>query len=151
MCDEWARSFEAFYAHVGDKPMAGLAIDRIDNEKGYEPGNVRWASYKVNGRNRRNNRMVEVDGEWITLAEACERKGVKESHVVGRMWHGKGLEEAMGMPLRARGKKVWVEWEGERISLGRLAARVGVHKDTLAMRVKRGWSLGEAVSGVRAK
>lgn len=99
----------------------------------------------------RRGRLHEWKGEWLPLSVICEREGVKEAHVVGRMWHGKGLEEAMGMPLRARGAKVWVEWEGERVTLAKLAERIGVHRDTLAMRVKRGWSLGEAVAGVRGK
>jgi hypothetical protein len=97
----------------------------------------------------RRGKLVKWKGDVLPLSLVCEREGVDVGHVVGRMWHGKGLEEAMAMPLRARGCKVWVEWDGERVSLGQLAKRVGLHKDTLAMRVKRGWSLEEAVSGVR--
>lgn len=55
MCQEWAESFEAFYAHIGPKPK-GLTLDRIDNERGYEPGNVRWATYSQQSYNRRPKR-----------------------------------------------------------------------------------------------
>jgi hypothetical protein len=99
----------------------------------------------------RRGRLVEWKGEWLPLSVICEREGVEVGHVVGRMWHGKGLEEAIGMRLKARGKKVMVEWKGEVVSLGVLAGRVGVKRDTLAMRMKRGWSLEEAISGVRQK
>ena len=146
VCDEWKDSFEAFYAHIGPKPMAGLAVDRIDNEKGYEPGNVRWATYKQNGRNKRSNRIVEWEGEHLTLAELCERKGLKEGNVVGRLRLGHGLAESLDMPLRNRGCKQWVEWQGEMVSIGQLAKRVGMHKDTLAMRLNRGWILDRAVN-----
>lgn len=55
MCQEWADSFEAFYAHIGLRPK-GCSLDRIDNEKGYEPGNVRWATKVIQNNNRRKRR-----------------------------------------------------------------------------------------------
>ena len=52
MCAEWLNDFEAFYAHIG-KPPKGRSLDRIDNDAGYEPGNVRWATRKQQAANRR--------------------------------------------------------------------------------------------------
>lgn len=53
VCPEWEANFEAFFAHVGPKPSPELSIDRIDNDRGYEPGNVRWADRSTQSRNRR--------------------------------------------------------------------------------------------------
>ena len=53
MCDEWKNDFEKFYEDVGDIPFENAELDRIDNNKGYDPDNVRWVDHKTNSNNRR--------------------------------------------------------------------------------------------------
>ena len=58
----WAESFAAFFADVGSPPSPDLTLDRIDNNRGYEPGNVRWSTAKEQVANRRPRAThVEVD------------------------------------------------------------------------------------------
>lgn len=54
VCEEWAGDFMAFYNHIGPKPVDGkrYTVDRIDNDRGYEPDNVRWATYSQQNTNR---------------------------------------------------------------------------------------------------
>lgn len=58
ICNDWKNSFESFYKYMGPIPSDGQrwSIDRIDNLKGYEPGNCRWATPKMQANNRRNNK-----------------------------------------------------------------------------------------------
>jgi len=53
VCAEWDSSFEAFLAAVGPKPLPSFSLDRLDNNKGYEPGNVRWADLSTQRNNQR--------------------------------------------------------------------------------------------------
>jgi hypothetical protein len=64
VCDRWRDSFEAFLADMGERPE-GLTLDRIDNNKGYEPGNCRWATWSQQSRNRRPR------SEWKFKARAA--------------------------------------------------------------------------------
>lgn len=69
--ESWRNDFEAFRRDVGEPP-AGLSLDRIDNDRGYEPGNVRWATSLQQMRNRRTSwRLVDVNDQpltWVSIA-----------------------------------------------------------------------------------
>jgi hypothetical protein len=80
ICEEWKNSFEAFYRDMGDCPK-GLSLDRIDNSKGYEPGNCRWATRKQQLRNTRVNRYATGFGKTLLLCEWAEIFGVRQSAI----------------------------------------------------------------------
>ena len=63
MAPEWRGpgGFEKFYEHIGPRPE-GLTLDRIDNDRGYEPGNVRWAGWSTQRQNRRPQRGRSPNG-----------------------------------------------------------------------------------------
>lgn len=56
VCDEWIKSFKSFLDHIGPRTDPKLTLDRINNNGNYEPGNVRWATRKQQGQNKRNNK-----------------------------------------------------------------------------------------------
>lgn len=85
VCLEWVASYEAFYAHVGQRPSATHSLDRIDVNGNYEPGNVRWATRAEQLRNTRSNRHITAFGTTKTLAEWADITGVRRSTIAWRI------------------------------------------------------------------
>jgi hypothetical protein len=86
VCERW-NVFANFLADMGVKP-AGTSI-RIDNTKGYEPGNCRWATPHEQTVNRRATYLNwdvvnEIRGRrehGQTTASIARRLGLKRKHV----------------------------------------------------------------------
>lgn len=77
------RFYEDVVAEIGERPSRDHTLDRVDGGM-YRPGNVRWADKREQARNRGSTRLVEVDGEEVSMAEAARRRGVHRSTVSRR-------------------------------------------------------------------
>jgi hypothetical protein len=94
VCERW-KSFENFYADMGPRPSKKHSIERDDNDGDYEPTNCRWATPKEQARNRRDNRLISIDGSEITMAEAAERFGINYHALFQRLDRGWTVERAL--------------------------------------------------------
>lgn len=95
--------FENFYAYVGDPPSPKHSIDRLKNERGYEPGNVRWATAKEQSMNRRTTKFVQVNGQVLSLTDAAVVLGV--SKCTTSRWLKEGKLEQVPAP------EICADWE----------------------------------------
>lgn len=75
MCQRWQSDFGAFYQDMGPRP-SGTSLDRIDNSRGYHPGNCRWATIEQQANNKRSNVFVDFGGETLTLAQFARKAGI---------------------------------------------------------------------------
>lgn len=108
VCAEWA-DFEAFRVYVvstlGELP-ANKTLDRTNNNKGYEPGNLRFATMKEQARNRTSNRAITnpATGETLLLCEWAERLGIKTPTLSRRLDdYGWTIEQALSLTVDRRG------------------------------------------------
>lgn len=99
VCDRW-KEFSSFLEDMG-VPEKGLSLDRIDNDKGYSPDNCRWVNSKTQNRNRRDNNLIDFNGEVKTLAEWAEEKQMPYSTLSYRIHRGWDVEKALLTPVRS--------------------------------------------------
>jgi hypothetical protein len=133
VCAEWLDSPQAFIDHIGRKPSPRHELDRIDNDRGYEPGNVRWATRSQNDRNRRSTRWVTAHGETLPVIAWAERLGgdiqASASAITKRLDNGWDPDLAVSQPVRFRAPRCKVEIDGAIVLGDRLAAG----------RIRSGW------------
>lgn len=99
VCDRW-KCFENFLEDMGEPP-AGTSIDRIDPRGNYEPGNCRWSTAKAQANNTRANRIIEFSGEFLTLAQWCEKLALPYPRTYYRLFVANWpIEKALTDPRR---------------------------------------------------
>jgi hypothetical protein len=84
VCERW-KSFQGFAEDMGPTFSPELTLERIDNDRGYEPGNCRWATAIEQARNKRTSYFVTFRGHTKTIAEWSELLGLNYDTVRGRL------------------------------------------------------------------
>lgn len=101
LAQEYIEDFAAFYAEVGLPPSDRHSIDRKDNNLGYVPGNMRWATAKEQSRNTSRNTSLTFNGETKTLVEWSEATGIAFAVLSARVnklkWE---VEKVLTTPVR---------------------------------------------------
>jgi hypothetical protein len=78
VCSKW-HTYEQFKADVLHLWRPGLVIDRIDNDKNYTPGNVRFTTYTNSNRNRSNTHYVQFGHRKVSIAEYAKLENLSYS------------------------------------------------------------------------
>lgn len=142
VCKRWSKSYEAFLKDVGRRPSRDHTLGRIENSKGYFPGNVRWETYTEQNRNKSDNKVFSVNGVPMCVSELTERSGLKRVTLVSRLRHGWSLEDALKTPLK-KGRLITVG--GQRKTSCGWSKITGVKASTILVRLKLGWKPRDAV------
>lgn len=94
VCERW-RTYENFREDMGEGFSPELTLERLDNNKGYEPNNCKWVTFQQNQRNRRNNHRITWDGRTQTLVEWAEEQKIPANTLLYRIRRGWPLERAL--------------------------------------------------------
>lgn len=99
--EPWRFSSKSFVDWSKDNGYEhGLWLDRVDSDGNYEPDNCRWITAKEQQRNRRNNFLVEYNGELRLLIELAEQYHIKYTTLKKRVLMGWEVEKALQTPVR---------------------------------------------------
>jgi hypothetical protein len=101
VCDRW-KNFLLFIEDMGRRPPGKFSIERIDNKRGYEPGNCKWIPLVEQARNRRNNRAITVLGESKLLVQWCEITGARHANILRSVRQGRKIEDVIRERLERR-------------------------------------------------
>ena len=99
VCERWL-DVTNFIKDMGHPPTAKHQIDRINNDGDYEPSNCRWATRQENARNRRNNRMITIEGKTQCVSDWADDQGMSSSVIFCRLKRGWTEEDAIKKAVR---------------------------------------------------
>lgn len=104
ICDRWRESFQDFLSDMGERPES-MSIERIDNDGNYEPSNCCWANNEQQGRNRRTNRVLTLDGRSMCMKDWSLETGISDQTIHHRLKAGWTVKRALTEPVRKRLKR----------------------------------------------
>lgn len=96
VCSKWER-LDSFWADMGERPSKQHSLGRIDNDKGYEPGNCRWELAYQQAGNRRTLRSTISGVQGVTW-DKTRRVWVASGMYKGvnqRLYRGEDFEQAV--------------------------------------------------------
>ena len=96
MCEQWANDYSAFMKWALENGyVEGLSIERIDNNKGYEPSNCKWITKEEQARNRSYTKFQIINNKEMSLIEIAREFNIIPSTVYSRYRRGKRNEELL--------------------------------------------------------
>lgn len=101
VCNRWRISYQNFLSDMGRAPSKKHSIDRVDNNKNYEPLNCKWSTNKEQANNKRSCLLIYFNGETKNLSQWCERLKLPFHTIKARIKHyGWTPEKALTKPVR---------------------------------------------------
>lgn len=138
ICDEWIdfRKFREWAFNNGYEQH--LTIDRIDNSKGYNPENCRWVGMDVQAKNR-DIALIFKDG--VYLIDLIREKNLTKHSARLAFHKSENLNltslEFIDFYKNNLRPKVFVEFNGNKMSLREFSKVTGINYSTLTTRKQK--------------
>ena len=104
VCQEWQNNYFVFRDWaLSNGFKKGLQIDRIDNDKGYEPNNCRFVTNVENVNNRGNTFYVNYKGQKMSFMLIMHDKKIANMHhatIRNRIQRGWSADKAIDTPIK---------------------------------------------------
>lgn len=88
-------SFLNFVEDMGIRPEWASSVERVDNSRGYEPGNCKWSTPEEQANNRRSNHLLTHGGVTQSISRWARQVGLKPQTLGKRISSGWSIEKAI--------------------------------------------------------
>lgn len=146
VCEEW-KIYENFEKWALENGYAGnLTIDRIDEDKDYEPNNCQWITFAEQQRKKKCNRWFTYNNETKILSDWARERGIPIETLRDRIDRlGYSFEEAINKKPRLNKNSVILTYRGKEMNLTMLAEICGLSVTTVSKHIKQGDSAEQIV------
>ena len=151
VCERW-RCFMNFLADMGERPSLDYSIDRMDNSKGYDLSNCRWATRAEQALNRTTTETYLYNGRQMLLREIAAETGMSFDALRWRVKKiGMSIDDALVLPVQ-KGTRFSreiplrvLEYDGKMMTVRQIAEATGVKYNSLRARLGAGEPLETAL------
>lgn len=146
VCKRWS-VFAVFLADVGPRPSPLHTIERKNNNRGYYPNNVRWATRKEQARNTPNCVFLTFNGQRKTMSEWGEITGLGV-HIIWKRINMLGwtVEKTLTTPRVQKPKNIPIVVNGTSRTSVEWSKITGIPSGVIRKRIYDGWDPAEAIS-----
>jgi len=102
VCDKWLKfenfrddMYKSYLKHVEKFGERKTSIDRIDNDDNYKKKNCRFVTPKDQANNRRNNIVLEFNGESLTMSQWSRKLNINYKALYSRIKRNWSIERAL--------------------------------------------------------
>lgn len=141
------KGFLNFLEDMGNKPSPEHSLDRFPDVNGnYFKENCRWGTGEQQANNRRNNVLMEYEGEPYTLTQLARKLGIdintfkhhlRNNHSIEYMLKCKStFNQRRNDKEYTKGKRLF-EQNGETMSIVEWSRKLGIGESALGARINR--------------
>lgn len=137
--------------NIGSCPGKDYSLDRVDNSRGYEPGNLKWSTRKEQNNNKRTNiknrthydenSVIFFNGVNMSLEDFSS---ITEIPLVVVVWRY-AINWDSDWILFSKNDNRMYEYKDNLYNLTELALISEVNYKTIGDRLRKGWSVEEAI------
>lgn len=105
--DDRLKDFRDWLIHLGLRPASGWSVHRMSNYKGYQPGNLKWATKPEQTEMRNVTKWHDVNGKKLTTQKFADFLGVSYTCLYKRLQRGWTVQRLLDAQKKHTGIKAW--------------------------------------------
>ena len=105
--DDRLKDFRDWLIHLGPRPAQGWTVHRMNNNKGYQPGNLKWATKIEQTEIRKVTKWHDIDGKKLTTKQLAVRLGITYLCAYKRLQNGWTIQRLLDAEKKNTGMRAW--------------------------------------------